>query len=47
VYQGSVEAVVSLLLAMGIGFWADVLRIWRLRGLVEAQSADAGGQTKR
>lgn len=68
VYQGSVEAVVALLLAMGIGYWADeryetapwllllgvvigfgafVLRIWRLRALVEAQSAEAGGQAKR
>ncbi len=68
VYQGSVEAVVALLLAMGIGYWADeryetapwllllgvvigfgafVLRIWRLRALVEAQSAEAGRQAKR
>lgn len=56
VYQGSVEAVVALLLAMGLGYWADekldtapwlliagvvlgfaamVLRIWRMRALVE------------
>lgn len=56
VYQGSVEAVLSLLIAMGIGYWLDerfdtdpwllmtgvvlgfaamVLRIWRMRGLVE------------
>jgi F0F1-type ATP synthase assembly protein I len=36
-----------LLLGVVIGFGAFVLRIWRLRALVEAQSADAGGQTKR
>jgi F0F1-type ATP synthase assembly protein I len=56
VYQGSVEAVLALLIAMGLGYWADerfgtdpwlltlgtvlgfaamVLRIWRMRGLVE------------
>jgi F0F1-type ATP synthase assembly protein I len=56
VYQGAVEAVVALLLAMGAGYWADqkldtaprwllvgtaigfaafVLRLWRMRSLVE------------
>jgi F0F1-type ATP synthase assembly protein I len=56
VYQGSVEAVLALLIAMGLGYWADekfgtdpwllmtgvvigfaamVLRIWRMRALVE------------
>ena len=56
VYQGAVGAVVALLLAMGLGYWADqrfdtapwlllagvvlgfasfVLRLWRMRALVE------------
>jgi F0F1-type ATP synthase assembly protein I len=56
VYQGAVEAVVALLLAMGAGYWVDqkldtaprwllvgtavgfgafVLRLWRMRSLVE------------
>jgi F0F1-type ATP synthase assembly protein I len=56
VYQGAVEAVVALLLAMGAGYWADekletapryllvgtaigfgafVLRLWRMRRLME------------
>jgi len=56
VYQGAVEAVAALLLAMGLGYWADqrfgtapwllvagvvvgfgsfVLRLWRMRALVE------------
>ncbi len=56
VYQGSVEAVLALLIAMGIGYWLDerydtdpwllmtgvvlgfaamVLRIWRMRALVD------------
>lgn len=56
VYQGSVEAVLALLIAMGLGYWADekfdtapwlvmtgvvvgfaamVMRIWRMRGLVD------------
>ena len=56
VYQGSVEAVLALLIAMGVGYWLDerfdtdpwllmagvvfgfaamVMRIWRMRVLVE------------
>jgi F0F1-type ATP synthase assembly protein I len=59
VYQGAVEAVLALLLAMGAGYWADqkfetapryltvgvvvgfasfVLRLWRMRKLVEPAS---------
>jgi F0F1-type ATP synthase assembly protein I len=68
VYQGSVEAVVALLLAMGLGHWADgkfetapilllvgvvigfgafVLRLMRMRPLVEAAAAAAPKSTKR
>lgn len=67
VYQGSVEAVVALLLAMGLGYWADekfetapvlllvgvvigfgafVLRLMRMRHLVEEAAAEAPKSTK-
>ncbi len=67
VYQGSVEAVVALLLAMGLGYWADqkfetaptflivgvvigfgsfVLRLMRMRHLVEEAAAAAPRSTK-
>jgi F0F1-type ATP synthase assembly protein I len=67
-YQGAVEAVFAIFVAMGIGWWADsrygtsprwllvglgvgfgsfVLRLWRMRTLIETDAADPDGSKER